>query len=330
MASLLSLPRELRDVIYSEVLNGSTSLKPSPQPRKSLAKRRPTAPGPPANDRNQNGSSIGVAAGGTTSNEADVHVGAHGQPEPDYTAGEAALRYSLAEPIPPTSSVLQACRLLRAEMLDTIRLNKVRYKIRLAFREDTETLHPTWVSLPAFASHIHVLEVEMHTRMKKTPSLFSIETAATDAEFTWRDRDALLGGLVLLRRFLERGPLFIARKKAKKITIETLVLHIEPKDQPSYSPDRIFTSTVENLDDVLLDGPNSEYDDSSGGYRDEFLIFFAERITRFQCRVGEQCKEYLLADVLAQVHRRQERKRLEGEVPIRSSVMTWQENNGLP
>ncbi|MCJ1332679.1 hypothetical protein MMC10_009373 [Thelotrema lepadinum] len=306
MANFFSLSRELRDMIYREVFDGNTSLKPSPQPRKCLARNRPTTQGPLIDEGNQDRPSTGVSVGERNLNEAGTQVGAHSQPQLDYLAGEATIRYSLAEPIPPTSSVLQACRQLRTEMLDAIRRNKVRYKVRLAFRDDADAIYPTWVSLPAFASHIHVLDVEIRTRGRKTPSLFSTETADSAAGWKYDDRDSLLGGMVLLRRFLERGPLFIAKKKAKKTTIETLVLHIEPKDRGALSPSAVFADTVDMMDDLLLHELAEEYDDID--YRDEFFRFFSERITRVQCRVGEHCKEWLSADILTQVNRRQERK----------------------
>ena len=295
MSKLLSLPRELRDQIYREVVSDNTSLKPSPGPRKCIVKSKHSILKSNTNESTLTGNLIAERA-------VQAQPGPAPLPEPEYPEGEAALRYSLAEPVPPTSSLLQSCRQLRAELLDSIRKTKVNYRIRLAFRDDADTIYPTWISLPAFASHIDVLTVDIRTRAKKTPSLFSM----ADSEAEWDTRpDVFLGALVLLRRFLERGPLFLARKKAKGITIDTLLLHIQPKDYSYGTSEEVFQDAAESLDKVLLYGDEGDYHGKDFEYRDEFYRFFATRITRVRCRVDYQSKEWLFADILQKVDERQ-------------------------
>ena len=60
-------------------------------------------------------------------------------------------------------------------------MGPMRYKIDLACRDDrTSTLYPTWVSIPAFAKRIDVLEVQLRLGLGKATSVNSMSDAGSE------------------------------------------------------------------------------------------------------------------------------------------------------
>ena len=291
MPSFFSIPLELREDIYRKLLNSPLVSKPSLRPRQRISKEQQSAKESAfdsvssATNSTKEASDEGAVPKAMISGLTTQELG-----ETEYYDGEESVRYSLAKPLPPTHSLLHTCRQVRAEMLDIVRRSELRYKIRLAFREDKDTLYPTWISVPALSNRIDVLEVEIRVRQGKTSSLFS--TAAGDDDEREYGGDSTFGGLVLLRRFLERGVYFLSKKKAQNITIGLLLLHIVPKDLDR-EPDELFEVTSNSVNDLLLDND----DDYIG---EELIRFFAERIDRFSYQVGEQRKDWNMRDVISE------------------------------
>lgn len=191
MPNLLTIPREIRDEIYKWGLLDSLA---SSQSRALQRDRKRIA-----------------------FDDAD--------PETHY--GEESVRYPEHTSLPPTHSLLQTSRQLRAELLERIqRMGKLKYKIDLTNRGDKDTLYPTWISVPAFATRVDLVEVELRVRNRKTSSVWTV------AEGEGREYEGFvfLGGLVLLQRFLERGIHFLSKKKAQKITIGELAIYVDRPD----------------------------------------------------------------------------------------------------
>jgi hypothetical protein len=194
-------------------------------------------------------------------------------------------------------------------MLDAVSRSKLRYKIRLTLRDDTETIYPTWISVPALSNRIEVLDVEIRMRRGRTSSLFS--AAVDDDDERESEGDFFFGGLVLLQRFLERGVYFLSSKKAQKITIGLLALHIVPKDPDYRDPKDVLEESSESVNDWLIG--NVDVSENERLRQDEFLRFFAERIDRFSCQVGEERREWNMRDTIAERDRLKREKGQEDE-----------------
>jgi hypothetical protein len=280
MPNLLSLPREIRDDIYKWVLNGpfpSRTSKSSRRTRKRISKQVATSNSAdnPSNPADQ--ASDGAAPGPAI------------DPDVDYYDCEETVRYPLTTPLPPTEALLQANQQIRAEMLDTVSRAPLRYKIDLAFRDDTATYYPTWISVPALSHRVDVLDVDLRVRPGKTSSLCSIN----DDDTHEREGDVFFGGLMLLRRFLDRGVFFLSKKKTQKITIGLLALNIltQGVDIGGKEPKELIDDIGEFLDEWFR---GNTFDDTpyTAERQDELLRFFAERIDRFSCRFGNASREW--------------------------------------
>ena len=211
MPSLLTIPREIRDEIYKWGLLDSLASS------KSRALQR---------DRKR-----------VAYNDAD--------PETHY--GEESVRYPEHTSLPPTYPLLQTSRQLRAELLERIQnMGKLKYKIDLTNRDDKDTLYPTWISVPAFATRVDLVEVELRVRSRKTSSVWTI----IEGEGREQEGDVFFGGLVLLQRFLERGVYFLSKKKAQKISIGLLAIYV---DRPDYVTDEDATREVDEFAEFLDD-----------------------------------------------------------------------------
>lgn len=123
-------------------------------------------------------------------------------------------------------------------------MGKLKYKIDLTNRDDKDTLYPTWISVPAFATRVDLVEVELRMRSGKTSSVWTV------IEGEGREHEGLVffAGLVLLQRFLERGIYFLSKKKAQKISIGLLAIHV---DRPDYVTDEDAVREVDEFAEFL-------------------------------------------------------------------------------
>lgn len=314
MPNLLSLPRELRDDIYGWLLRGQLAMKSSHRPRIRVSKKTelaqnavtgelPTCGNVLLDSANPPGVSMVMQNSGLPNeyNTPDL-LSASGE---EYFDGEESVRYPSAKPLPPVESLLCTNHQLRAEMQQTVRKNPVHYKMRLAFREDKELLYPTWISMPAFTDRIDTLDVEIRIRRKRTASIFSTTSSiASTANDSLCEGDVWFGGLVLLQRFLERGPSFLSRKKDIKaytpITIACMTLQIVPKDLEYPQPSKqVFDDAVGWVNDVLLGRDPGSLAEGERKRMDSFLCFFAERIDRFAVEVEQMREEWVMKDATA-------------------------------
>jgi len=110
-------------------------------------------------------------------------------------------------------SLLHTSRQIRAELLETLSLTRLHYKVDLGFRADTDTLYPTWISVPALSHRVDVLDVNLRIRRGKTSSLCSVQGGDDELE---REGDVFCGGLILLGRFLDRGVYFLSRRRRRR------------------------------------------------------------------------------------------------------------------
>jgi hypothetical protein len=319
MPNLLSLPRELRDDIYKRVLSGplQTGLsRPSLRSRKRVSKQTfKNVATDPAGD-----SSIPVVAtsdglpNGPSSSTTNTTPGA------GYYDGEETVRYPLTTPLPPMHSLLHTSRQIRTELLETLSLTRLHYKIDLGLREDTDILYPTWISVPALSHRVDVLDVNLRIRHGKTSSLCSVHGDG-DGDELEREGDVFSGGLMLLRRFLDRGVYFLSKKKAQKITVGLLAMHILlPKDHDYNGKDskELLKDLAQFLDDWFRGNTDEDSSPQERERQDELMHFLAERINRFSCQIEDAKREWDVKAVVAERERlRQTREQLrEGEQGI--------------
>ena len=139
--------------------------------------------------------------------------------------------------------------------------------------------------MPAVKDHIDDLDVEIRIRQKKTASLFSTTSsiASNADEHHGHEGDLWFGGLILLQRFLERGPNFLSKKKdsktAKPITIGCMTIQVVPKDL-SYprDPKEVFDNTTEWVNELLVDKDEDPWDEKEWDRVDEFLHFLQKEL----------------------------------------------------
>lgn len=342
MPDLLSLPRELRDDIYEIVFRSSLTLKKARIPRIRISRRK-TLLSEPADEVIGTDDHEHVARG------VSGIPGVSNQPQTQnltYYEGEEAIRYPVAEPVPPTDPLLHVTQQIRAEMQETIQKKSINWRIRLAFRDDKELLYPTWMSMPAFKDRIDNLDVEIRVRKKKTASLFSTASsiASTDSNVEPNygrpktEGDVFFGGFALLQRLLERGPCFVNKKwlvdsAATPMTIGCLTMHLLPKDlEYQREPQELLGECVNWVDQLLTDKDDSDHrrhERDEEWYRiDAFLHFFASRIEKFAFEVEGLRNEWVMEDAMAE---RDERTRLreEREERARVEMMTREQEEGL-
>src|SRR2546425_819113 len=129
MPQLMTIPRELRDEIYSFTLSSPlpSSLNPSLQkPRKTIS---------------------------------------YSADDPEYHYGEEAARYPVHTSLPPSHGLLSTARQIRHEFLDMIkRRGPLVYKVDLTDRKDKGILAPTWLSVPILGDRVDVLEAHWRVR----------------------------------------------------------------------------------------------------------------------------------------------------------------------
>jgi hypothetical protein len=315
MPNLLSLPRELRDDIYRRVLSGplqTGTSRPSLRSRKRISKRASeNVATNPAND-----SFIPAEATSDSSPNEPSSSTTNTTPGAGYYDGEETIRYPLTTPLPPMHSLLHTSRQIRAELLETLSLTRLHYKIDLGFRSDTDILYPTWISVPALSHRVDVLDVNLRMRHGKTSSLCSVHGDG-DGDELEREGDVFSGGLMLLRRFLDRGVYFLSKKKAQKITVGLLAIHILlPKDRDSNVDSKeVLEDLAQFLDEWFRGNTDEDSSPQERERQDELMRFLAERIDRFSCQIEDARREWDVKAMVAERERlRQEQEQLrEGE-----------------
>ena len=313
MPDFLALPRELRDDIYELVFRSSLAIKNANFPRIRISKKK--FPSGEETTETQDMASYEDDRTGLTGLPGTSNIS--GLSNPIYYPGEEAIRYPVAEAVPPTDPLLLVNQQIRAEMQETIQKKPVNWRIRLAFRDDKELLYPTWISMPAFTDRIDILDVEIRVRKKKTASLFSTTSSIASASSN-NDRhvnlkgvnegDVFFGGFALLQRLLERGPSFVSRKKpttssTNPMTIGCVTIHLLPKDLEYHrQPHEMLAECVDWVEQLLTDKDDSDYtskDQNEEWQRiDKFLHFFAERIERFAFEIEGKRREWVMKDAM--------------------------------
>jgi hypothetical protein len=318
MPNILSIPRELRDDIYERLLGSPLQSNDGNTSRPSLSLRKRVWKGPTAEVTAGNSPTNTTAE---TTSEPTEDLTSKSEPtkdtpitstEPDieYYESEEVVRYPLTTPLPPLHSLLHTSRQLRAELQDTLSRKRLHYKIHLAYRDDTDILYPTWTSIPVLSHRVDTLEVDLRVRAGKSSSLVSAN-GDDERETTG---DPFDGGMVLLRRFLERGVYFLSKKKARKISVGLMSLKILKKglNVSWRGYDEILKDVWEKLDDWFSGEMDGDPDWES---QDELMRFLAERIERFECWIEgvEGRKGWDLKDVVVERERRKEVRREERE-----------------
>jgi len=269
---LLTIPRELRDEIYewafSDVLPSSTS------PLAQLDRER-----------------VQYLASDTNT-----------------YYGEGANRYPKHTSLPPTHSLLQTSRQMRAEVLDSIRRitnGKVRYRIDLAQRTDKYKLYPTWISVPLFTNKVDVLEVNFRIREGKTGSMISVCGDQYDD-----DVDTFMAGLVLLRRFIERGVFFLSKKKARTVTLGQLLIKVSTPPNWRNEGEEV----VERLEAWLCGEGNPYVEDEDWKGTDELIGFLGGKIGELRLDYnGKTMADWFLKDLMERRDRNMATIRKEGQ-----------------
>jgi hypothetical protein len=131
-----------------------------------------------------------------------------------------------------------------------------------------------------------------------------------------REGNVFSGGLMLLRRFLERGVYFLSKKKAQKITVGLLALHILRKDLNNNGREakEELDEIAQGLDEWFRGDMDEGTSPQERERQDELMRFLAERIDRFSCQIEDARREWDVKAVVA------ERERLRREQEPEQSV----------
>lgn len=265
MPNILSLPRELRDEIYKWGLLDTLA---SAKDRRLQHGRKRVSRSPKSFSRDL---------------AADAKIG--------YHEGEEAVRYPKHTSLPPTHSLLHTSRQLRAELLDSIkRMGPVKYKIDVTGRNDKNVLYPTWISVPVFARHVDILEVQLRVHLGQTSSICS----TPDDEGRERDGDMFPGGIALLERFLERGIYFLSKKKAQRITVGLLDIQVDSlPDVEEEGVIEVIDSIADCVESWVLGTDLNEFGGDRKEKAERHFRFLASRIERlrlsFQGNLRREC-----------------------------------------
>ncbi|KAF2801657.1 uncharacterized protein BDZ99DRAFT_483451 [Mytilinidion resinicola] len=230
MPSLLTIPREIRDEIYTWGLLIPFSPVPPQRIRISTEKVRKV-----------------LNLGFTDVTVEEILPRHPSQEDIGYVWSEESVRYPLSAPLPPTHHLLSACSQIRTELKEAIRRmgdGKLRYKIDLALRNDKFVLYPTWVSIPMLSKHVDELEVTLrilHGRTKSVCSVFSVHEEEQEGSL-------LNGGLACLIRFVERGVHFLSKKKREGFTVGLLVIDVHAPGIARADLDKDMEETAASLE----------------------------------------------------------------------------------
>jgi hypothetical protein len=262
MPNLLSIPREIRDDIYGWAL-----LETLPSSRcRDLQRERKRVTYSPS--------------------------------DPETFYGEEAVRYPVHTSLPPTHALLRTTRQLRHEFLDSIkRLGSLRYKVDLTDRKDKGVLAPTWISVPCFSDRIDVLEVHWRPRAWKTSSIVTYKGDDED-DFVG---DSFSASLVLLQRFVERGIYLLSKKKARKIHIGLLEIHLNAGAEMSeleLSP--LVEEICQFLDDWMIGDRVGAFDQDARQREDAQFRLLASKVDRVQLHAnGALKREWEVREIVA-------------------------------
>ncbi|KAH8821781.1 hypothetical protein F5884DRAFT_746074 [Xylogone sp. PMI_703] len=251
MVDLLTLPREVRDQIYSWTLSDTLATS---KRRDSQRERKQVS---------------------------------HSPEDPETFWGEEQVLYPVHTSSPPAHGLLHTNRQLRKEFLDSVkRLGPLTYKVNLTQRVDKCVLVPTWIFVPYLTDRIDVLEVFWPVKLKKTSSIITIHLDK-DGEGYNRRGDGISSTLVLLQRFIERGIHLLSKKKARKIHIGKLVMHMNvppevKEDYSGYSVQEMVRNTIEFLEEWMMGNTVAGWDKEAGLRENAQFKLFASKIDRVQ------------------------------------------------
>ncbi|KAH6667483.1 hypothetical protein B0J14DRAFT_602404 [Halenospora varia] len=262
MPGLLTIPREIRDEIYGFIVPQDLASSKS----RELQKERKRITYDPE--------------------DADTYF------------GEEAVRYPVHTSLPPTFSLLQTSRQIRAEIMDNLkRLGTIKYKVNLTDCKDTGVISLTWISVPCFKDKIGVLEAHSRIKTRKTSSVFSF-----DGE---NDPESSVYGfstcLALAQRFVERGVYLLSKKKRNKMHIGLLAMHLDfdPDIDPE-AVDEFMGHCCQFLDEWMLGDTWGGYDINAKEREEAQFRLLSGKIDRLQMfSNGVFKKEWVVADVVA-------------------------------
>jgi hypothetical protein len=265
MASLLTIPREIRDEIYGWALLDTLASSRSQDLRRE--RKRIT----------------------------------YSPDDPETIFGEGSVRYPVHTSLPPTHALLHTARQLRNEFLDSVkRLGKLKYKVDLIHREDKGILDPIWISvpcLPCFVNKVDELEVHWCSRVSETSSVMSY--VGYDQE-RWQS-NGLSASLAMLQRFVERGIYLLSKKKRQKVHIGLLAIYLDMEVESDEEEVPLLARETSNfLNDWMVGDTDFAYDDNAREREDAQFRLLAGKIDRIQLHVnGTLGREWELSEVTA-------------------------------
>ncbi|KUJ15174.1 uncharacterized protein LY89DRAFT_685985 [Mollisia scopiformis] len=277
MPTLVTIPREIRDEIYSLTLAA---------PLPALPTRDRTRLSYPSSDSDET------------------------------YFGENCVRFPHQTPLPPSHGLLHTSRRLRYELLDAIkRLGCIRYKVDIADRKNTGVLVPTWLSvpcLPCFVDKIDVLEVNWRPRFLKTTSVASFNGDDDREDVYW---NRFSGSLSMLQRFVERGVYLLSKKKRQKTHIGCLEIRMNyPPEERVEDVDEIcdFINAW-----MTTEHGEIAWEDESWEKEDEQFRLLAEKIDRVTLLAnGALKREWVMSEMLVKRNEAEALRRERAENPV--------------
>lgn len=134
------------------------------------------------------------------------------------------ISYPLAPPPLASYALLLACRQVSAEVQDIISILKntvpLRYKIDAVF-DGQNFSYWTWVSMPYFSLHIDIVDVEL----RFFGAILTDDPERQVGEYT-SDNRLTRQLYVLLFRFMEHGPRFLAPKARSELQMRVMNVNI--------------------------------------------------------------------------------------------------------
>ncbi|KAF8864099.1 hypothetical protein BDZ45DRAFT_669679 [Acephala macrosclerotiorum] len=270
MPTLLTIPREIRDEIYTWSL--SLPLPPQSRDRKRIS-HDPSDP--------------------------DTHAGEHCVRYP--------LHIPLP---PSHGILSSSRQLRQEFLGAIKRISCVRYKVDIVDRKTKGILAPTWKSvpcLPCFVDKIDVLEVQWRLRSSRTSSVANCVEDDEREKGPWSTFEA---SLVMLQRFVERGVYLLSKKKREKIHIGCLEIRLDTASEMTSEAELAsFVQEIGDFLDVWMVGDVPWGSDEEDKERDdEQFRMLAGKIDRVTLHAnGGLKREWVISEM---VTKRDEAERL--------------------